>query len=361
MKNGVQGKIQCIFKCVAEELPSKKRVGQNYRIVATKEISKTALSSNLETAIATEKLDGTCCYVKEYQGKLALWARLDRKPNKKSDKRFKKFQQEKRNWNANGKEGTEPRFIWKYPDDMKEVPASWMPAHNVDIDKSNGYPIPDENGHIPGWVPISHDKRQYCWHHSVVIDSNQLALVLQSIDGASESGESCSNGLEIKVKHLSELDGMTLELIGTNINGNPYGLGSKTCPMHLLSVHGDIKAEHVPMPLEHEHIFEWFQNKHKRGSCGNVEGIVWHCKDNTMYKVHRHHLGLIWPLHQSGEALSETEIPNLCTRHVHFNSCLLQNINSDILQANSQFHIVKNMHMRHFESLRSLKWNIAES
>lgn len=60
------------------------------------------------------------------------------------------------------------------------------------------------------------DNKQYCWHSSVVDYEVGVALVLRpSADD--------EDMLEIAAVPLSELMEQTLELIGTNVNGNPYG------------------------------------------------------------------------------------------------------------------------------------------
>ncbi|KAK5901740.1 hypothetical protein CesoFtcFv8_007069 [Champsocephalus esox] len=82
----------------------------------------------------------------------------------------------------------------------------------------------------------------------------------------------------------------TLELIGTNVNGNPYGLGSKKQPLHLLVSHGSFGVRNPP-PVDFHQISSWL----REGPGGRVEGLVWHCSDGTLIKVHRHHLGLRWP------------------------------------------------------------------
>lgn len=39
-------------------------------------------------------------------------------------------------------------FVWNVEEDFKPVPDTWIPAK--DIEFSNGNPLPDENGHMPG-------------------------------------------------------------------------------------------------------------------------------------------------------------------------------------------------------------------
>uniref|UniRef100_H3C4Y5 RNA ligase 1 n=1 Tax=Tetraodon nigroviridis TaxID=99883 RepID=H3C4Y5_TETNG len=202
----VQQKMQCVFMIEVKEETSRKRDGQQYQVVATETVNPVALEANVDCAIATEKLDGTCCYVTTFEGRPHLWARLDRKPNK-----------------------------------------------------------------------------QYCWHSSVVDHNTGKALVLRpSADDA--------DSLEIAAVPLGDLLEQTLELIGTNVNGNPYELGCKKQPVHCLVSHGSVGVRNPP-PVDFQQLRLWFQDSPE----GRVEGIVWHCIDGTLVKVHRHHLGLSWP------------------------------------------------------------------
>uniref|UniRef100_A0A1D5RKK0 RNA ligase 1 n=1 Tax=Macaca mulatta TaxID=9544 RepID=A0A1D5RKK0_MACMU len=202
-----------------------------------------------------------------------LWARLDRKPNKQAEKRFKNFLHSKEN---------PKEFFWNVEEDFKPAPECWIPAK--EIEQINGNPVPDENGHIPGWVPVEKNNKQYCWHSSVVNYEFEIALVLKH--HPDDSGL-----LEISAVPLSDLLEQTLELIGTNINGNPYGLGSKKHPLHLLIPHGAFQVRNLPS-LKHNDLLSWFEGCKE----GKIEGIVWHCSDGCLIKVHRHHLGLCWPI-----------------------------------------------------------------
>lgn len=60
------------------------------------------------------------------------------------------------------------------------------------------------------------NNKQYCWHSSVVDHKSGTALVLRP---SADDGDS----LEIAAVPLEDLMDQTLELIGTNVNGNPYG------------------------------------------------------------------------------------------------------------------------------------------
>ncbi|XP_043402501.1 uncharacterized protein C12orf29 homolog isoform X3 [Chelonia mydas] len=208
--------------------------GVSFKVLATETINRKALDADIYNAIPTEKVDGTCCYVTTYKGQPYLWARLDRKPNKLSEKRFK-------------------RFLYSMEDSK-------------------------------GWVPVEKNSKQYRWHSSVVNYEAEIALILKR--HADDPGR-----LEISSVPLSDLLEQTLELIGTNINANPYGLGSKKHPLHLLVPHGAFEIKNPPM-LKHSDILSWFE------SCteGKIEGIVWHCNDGHLIKLHRHHLGMCWPI-----------------------------------------------------------------
>nr|BAF63658.1 unnamed protein product [Macaca fascicularis] len=139
-----------------------------FKVLATETISHKALDADIYSAIPTEKVDGTCCYVTTYKDQPYLWARLDRKPNKQAEKRFKNFLHSKEN---------PKEFFWNVEEDFKPAPECWIPAK--EIEQINGNPVPDENGHIPGWVPVEKNNKQYCWHSSVVNYEFEIALVLK--------------------------------------------------------------------------------------------------------------------------------------------------------------------------------------
>ncbi|KAM9351661.1 RNA ligase 1 isoform 2-T2 [Symphorus nematophorus] len=260
----VQQKIPCVFVTEVKEEQSRKRDCQQFQVVATENVNPVALEANIDCALATEKIDGTCCYVTVYKGQPYLWARLDRKPNKQAEKRFKKYQHSHRNSKG---------FIWNVEEDFKAVPESWIPAHRVK--HHNGHPVPDENGHTPGWVPVEKDNKQYCWHYSVVDYEIGAALVLQPSADDEEV-------LEIAAVPLADLLEQTLELIGTNVNGNPYELGSKKQPVHCLVSHGSVRIRSPP-PVDFQQLCSWLQDSPE----GRVEGIVWHCNDGTLIKAKR--------------------------------------------------------------------------
>ena len=280
----VQQKISCIFKTAILDEQSSKRSYQQYKVVAVDELKPQAIEDNIRTAKATEKLDGTCVYIAEFQGRPWLWARLDRKPNKNTDKKFKRFHNQKQQWIKDGKQGSEPKFQWNVTTDFKDVPEYWIPASGVPIE--DGLPQPDENGHIPGWVPIEQKSKQYVWHLSSVDLDLGLGLILR------EDVER-SHDLVVEVKELADMLGHTAELIGTNVNANPYGIGNKKTPLHFLVIHGSIKVTNPPY-FKLDLVKDWFESTNSNN--GRVEGVVWHCSSGVLYKVHRHHVNLSWPI-----------------------------------------------------------------
>ncbi|CAL8260681.1 unnamed protein product [Merluccius merluccius] len=271
--SSVQQKVPCLFLTEVKAEQSRKRLCQPFQVIATEHVNPLALASGVESALATEKLDGTCCYVTRYEGQPHLWARLDRKPTKLADKRFKKYQ-----LSHSGCKG----FTWTVEEDFRAVPEAWIPAHGVR--HQEGQPVPDDHAHIPGWVPVQTDNKQYCWHSSTVDYGAGVALVLRP------RGQS-PDLLELTLVPLGDLLEQTLELIGTNVNGNPYGMGTKKEPLHALVSHGSVRVRGPPPALDLQGLSSWFQ----ASSEGRVEGIVWHCDDGTLVKIHRHHLGLAWP------------------------------------------------------------------
>ncbi|XP_041072167.1 uncharacterized protein C12orf29 homolog isoform X1 [Carcharodon carcharias] len=320
----VQQKIPCAFSTQVRDEPGTKRANQPFRVLATGELSLKALEADIHHAIATEKVDGSCCYVTKYKDLPYLWARLDRKPTKQAEKRFRKFQTSK----------TSAAFTWNLDDDFRTVSDSWIPAHGVL--QINGRLQPDENGHIPGWIPVGKGSKPYCWHLSTVNYDTGLALVLKP----------CSekNLLEITMVPLVELLEQTLEVVGTHINGNPYGLGNKRRPVHFLIPHGSLQIE-KPLTLKLTDLISWFVESPE----GKVEGIVWHCTNGVLIKLHRHHLGLQWPLPD----------PYLTARPLFINVDLTE-YECD-LETKSSFLVFARLNGKQFDYFKDIHWEDVEN
>ncbi len=163
-----------------------------------------------------------------------------------------------------------------------------------------------------------------------------LALVLQTSEE-----ENCV--LEITAVPLAQLLGSTLELIGTNINANPYRLGTKQAPLHVLVRHGAITFRNHP-PLDFSHLRSWFDDDKD----GQVEGVVWHCDGGTkLFKIHRHHLDLKWPL--------KAKTPRLLTWPVKVNVDVSKY--SDNLDLNTVFGLLGGLRGVQFDSMIHIPLN----
>ncbi|XP_022340322.2 RNA ligase 1-like [Crassostrea virginica] len=289
----VQQKISCVFETEILNEPTKKRQFQGFRVVASDVLKDAALACDITNSVATEKLDGTCVYIAEFEGQPWLWARLDRKPNKAGENRFKQHQTLLQKWESGPRDDPKPSFEWNLEKDFKTVPEHWIPATDVPI--VGGQPQPDQSRHIPGWVPVERKSRQYCWHTSAVDFDGALGLFLRQ-------SRDCDRCLHLQVLPLRNFLGCTAELIGTNVNANTYNIGSKRNPLHFLVLHGDITLSESP-ELSLPAIKNWFSTQQ-----GLVEGIVWHCPNGKLFKIHRHHLNLPWPLRDASPVFSQTKV-----------------------------------------------------
>ena len=245
--------------------------------------------------MASEKLDGTCVYIQNFRDDPWLWARHDRKPNKVADRRFRKFQGQHSAWEVGGRVGPEPLFKWNLQEDLRNVPVCWIPAAGVALEGE--CPTPDEQGHIPGWVPVDPQGRQHCWHLTAVDIQAGAVLVLQEAPAGGEVE------LEIALRPMTDFIDCTMELIGTHVNANPYKLGTKEDPIHVLVRHGSLKCQPSP-PQDYQALQDWLTDT----SEGMVEGVVWHCSNGHMYKAHRHHFGLKWPIEVTQLAMRSVRI-----------------------------------------------------
>lgn len=321
----MRGKISCNYKTHMIQEATSKRRGQNFKMVATTELQP-EFQEAMQTGsmICTEKLDGTCCLISKSQMRDWLWARHDIKPNKDAASRYKTFQQEQatqREQTTDLQVGTkehnqEQCFHWDLEQDYKEKPDMWEFADNRCK--------PQSNGHLVGFVPVDPSLRQHLWHLSAVNLNLGLAVMLKYTPtniveyAAEERIDDKINVTELPqfalcIDRLSEYEGQTAELIGTHVNGNPYGLGNKQNPFHVYVIHGSVPINYPPGQLtDHDQVKQWFQDPDR----GSVEGMVWHTtdrgtaqcedekecdsgvgnqRDGEMFKLHRCHMDIKWP------------------------------------------------------------------
>ena len=64
----VQEKIPCIFKTVVLEESSQKKKWQTFSVVAGSEPQEELMDIALDQLYPSEKVDGTCCCVKTFEG-----------------------------------------------------------------------------------------------------------------------------------------------------------------------------------------------------------------------------------------------------------------------------------------------------
>ena len=69
-----------------------------------------------------------------------------------------------------------------------------------------------------------------------------------------------------------------MEVIGINTNVNPYRLGTKEHPIHLLVRHDSFSFSNKP-EVTYNDLQKWFTDNPD----GAVERIVWHCKDGSKF------------------------------------------------------------------------------
>jgi hypothetical protein len=81
---------------------------------------------------------------------------------------------------------------------------------------------------------------------------------------------------------ISKFEGVTCEFIGPKMNGNPHQLVD-----HAFYPHGSFTTEYNG-PLTEDALREFVSD------FPFSEGLVWHCPDKTLWKVHRGHLRLPW-------------------------------------------------------------------
>lgn len=181
--------------------------------------------------VATLKIDGTCCMVRDG----ILYKRYDRKMSKAAMKRKK------------DNPDYEPKV-----EDYKPAPDGWEAAE-AEPNK--------HTGHWPGWVLVG-DGPEDRWHREAY--------------GGGEAGED-----RLAFELGDWLPDGTYELCGPKVQGNPYNLDR-----HTLHLHGSVEIPDVPRDFGR--LKEWFKNN-------AVEGIVWHHPDGRMVKIKRRDFGYDWP------------------------------------------------------------------
>jgi hypothetical protein len=133
----------------------------------------------------------------------------------------------------------------------KVPPENFIPAQEPD----------SETGHWPGWVPVSEESPQDRYHMEAFARGNQTAKAFL------DPGGMCDD---------------TYELCGPKINGNPERLVT-----HELVQHGINTFPIMHHPKSIDEIKEFLRDR-------NIEGIVWHHKDDDrMVKIRQKDFGFM--------------------------------------------------------------------
>lgn len=196
---------------------------------ATKDVLSTELQARIAAGVTfkvTAKVDGTCCWIHNSE----LMARQDIK---------------------NG----------------RTAPTGWVATAGDE---------PDIGGHLIGFRPLDPKGGADKWHHQALLP-----------DGKALFFERAESGFVEVEKSLKDYEGMTVELVGPKLQGNPHGV-----PKHGLIVHGsiDISSTLSDGWKNHTPLKKWLTE----GAGVTYEGIVLHGSDGALYKCHRGHLGLSW-------------------------------------------------------------------
>jgi len=141
----------------------------------------------------------------------------------------------------------------------KEPPYSWIETSKRDI----------VTGHWIGFMELERGDKQ---HLSVINGTYIKTMVIEN------------NIVVVKEIPIDTLEGETVELVGTKIQNDPHQIGNN-CVIQ----HGLFKFEGYPIDFDFDKFLVWFIN-----NCNMFEGIVVHFSNGNMYKIHRHHLDLVW-------------------------------------------------------------------
>lgn len=250
-QNPVVDKVDPIFKCEhvqGTETSKYGRGGEKYLATNTPFPTLLTLLTNKTRYTATAKVDGTSTLVRD--GK--LWKRRDQKDKK------------------------------------SKMPPTWILTGE------------QREKHAVGYMPIQEGSKEDQWFWEVfetpLNSENPRVRVLRPIEFMEQGSNNCydmrnKKKLQAMYVDISELEGKTLELLGPKVQGNPHSL-----PFHVLMEHGIMECPTYPNLLDADSlnkIKEW----HSTDPIGmNVEGVVLHFATGEIFKLHRHHLDLVWHL-----------------------------------------------------------------
>mmetsp|Transcript_2570 Transcript_2570/g.9813 ORF Transcript_2570/g.9813 Transcript_2570/m.9813 type:complete len:323 (-) Transcript_2570:200-1168(-) len=296
IQNPVQNKLPCIYKTQRVPLPSKNKntTPQKFKIVATPILNESfgRLIADRVPFTISEKVDGTSCFVHHSQLHKRRDLKLTREGTRLVDAHF-----------AQQEHTTKPEPIKiNLHKHFQPLPNGWIMAKgaraNFDVHQNM---IKNER-HCIGWMPVQRTLSDDKWHCQPLDWDNQTArLVVPTLETTTAHNNNARTSLSFQFKQvpLSDLEGKSLELIGPKIQRNVYAFPKKAT--HAFVVHGSIPILNTPTTQTHsaDQIKEFFSHDKLRQFLQEnpaMEGLVVHFKEGQLFKVHRNHLDLAWPL-----------------------------------------------------------------
>ena len=279
IENGVAiGKTSAFFVCANVSNTKNKKAGRRGdAYLATDELNNEVLKKLISRMRykCTGKVDGSGGYIKDVMIKVT------------------------------NKETGEDSFIQKvtlckkydHKDDSKSPPAGYFQTSEKTV-----------NGHAIGFVPINENESSDKWHIDCFAKNpdgkpNYKLIKVLTYDPIAKT-------TQIREMEIESLNGKSVEIIGTKIQGNPHNVGNlNDVNYHCVTLHGDFVIDTFPDLYQYvdintnkqidcksgqtalDAVKNWFQTSRE---AKYMEGIVLHFADGTMYKLHRHHLGLMW-------------------------------------------------------------------
>jgi len=159
----------------------------------------------------------------------------------------------------------------KTPEARANPPSGW-----IETGRDQG------TGHLIGFMPLDKTNKSDQWHIACHTSDDHI-MVLDASRGF--------NDLQYKEVLTTSLNGLSVEVVGPNFQKNPHNLA-----MHCVTLHGDILLNNFPDLTQSDsdllqRIKDWFDSSDQGPF---LEGVVIHLDDGSMFKLHRHHLGMKW-------------------------------------------------------------------
>jgi len=247
----VLDKMECIFERKQDDKLSNKQGRFGSAFIATEVFTPSFLESVLKSKyVCTLKADGSGGYIKNGQ----LCKRYDKK-------------------------------IGRNP------PIEWFQTS-----------LSSKENHIIGFIPIKESEKADKWHLDCFTKLPDGTINMENIRTIHYDIE--TKKIMYKEEQINTLEGKSVEVLGEKFQSNPHNL-----KQHCVMVHGNIPIDSFPnlkAYVDHETgkqildvngnsaldvILKWFEtDTHAQ----YAEGIVLHFENGMKFKLHRHHLNLMW-------------------------------------------------------------------